>query len=275
MRSFPFVALALTCGLSAPAAGQTGSQSNLVLTIFGGAVAGHSLWTVSKQPLCVLDASNVCTAQDDTLRLSRSIGSSVVVGASATYFISPLVALHAELSFLGLPVESHCAAVGSYSAEPQNKNQQVCNSIQALTGAGGAITAFGGVTLRGASRRALSPYLRGNLGLVSHSHSTTDMVGVFIDTTGGSRAAFVREVVADPKPGQTSVMLGAAVGFTSAVGTGYQFRLEVRDLMTDLERLTGPANAQAVAPTASRFYHHIALTIGLDVVLERKRGRRY
>ena len=274
MRSVPFVAIALTCGLSAPAAAQTGSQSNLVLTIFGGAVTGHSLWTVSKQPLCVLDAGNTCTAQDDTLEISKSIGSSVVVGASATYFVSPLVALHAELSFLGLPVESHCAGV-YYNAEAQNKNRQVCNGLQALTGAGGAITAFGGVTLRGASRRALSPYVRGNLGLVSHSHSTTDMVGVFVDTTGGSRAVFIREVVADPRPGQTSLMLGAAVGFTSAVGTGYQFRLELRDLMTSLERVTGPANAQAVAPTASRFYHHIALTLGLDVVLERKRGRRY
>ena len=272
MRSLPFVAMALTCGLSAPAAGQTGSESNLVLTIFGGAVTGHRLWTVDKQPLCLLDdASQACTAQDDTLEISKSIGSSVVVGASATYFVSPLVAVHAELSFLGLPVESHCAGV-YYNADVQNRNRQVCNNLQTLAGAGGAITAFGGVTLRAASRRALSPYVRGNLGLVSHAHSTTDMVGAFVDTAGNLVG---RLVVADPKPGQTSVMLGAAVGFTSAVGTGYQFRLEVRDLMTSLERVTGPANAQAVAPTASRFYHHIALTIGLDVVLERKRGRRY
>jgi hypothetical protein len=39
--------------------------------------------------------------------------------------------------------------------------------------------------------------------------------------------------------------------------------------------VTGPANDLAIAPTASKYYHHFALVMGLDIVLERKRGRRY
>jgi len=266
MRSFPFVAIALTCALSAPVAAQTGVQPSLVLTIFGGTITGHTLWTVAKQPLTVLN-----TTQYDTLELSRSVGSSLVLGAAATYFLSPHVGLHLELSYLGLPVESGCAGA-YYNPDAENKNQQVCDDIRAQPADGGAITIFGGVTLRAAPRRAFSPYVRGSAGIVNQTRSTIDMAGAFAD---GSGTVFERQVIADPTPRRTSVMLGAAAGFTSLLGPGYQFRLEVRDVSVALDRLVGPANGLGIGPVAARRYHHIALTLGLDVVLERKRGRRY
>ena len=265
MRPFSFVSLALA-GVVCTAAAQTGVQPNLVLTIFGGAVTGHELWAVGKQPLSVLGTSNY-----DTLELSRSITSSIVVGAAATYFVSPHVGLHLEMSYLGLPIESGCIGL-YYNADAENKNQQVCDGIQAQPSDGGAITIFGGVTLRAAPRRSFSPYVRGNVGIVNQSRSTIDMAGAFAD---GSGAVFVRQVIADPKPRRTSVLLGAAAGFTTPLGPGYQFRLEARDLIVSLDRLIGPANALGIGPVAARSYHHIALTLGLDVVLERKRGRRY
>lgn len=269
MRSLAFVPLALTCALSAPAApaaAQTGSESNLVLTIFGGTVTGHALWTVAKQPLTVLN-----TTQYDTLELSRSVASSLVLGAVATYFLSPHVGLHLEMSYLGLPIESGCAGL-HYNTDAENKNQQICDDIQARPADGGAIAIFGGVTLRAAPRRTVSPYVRGNIGVVSQSRSTIDVAGAFAD---GSGAVFERQVIADPSPRRTSLMLGAAAGFTSPLGPGYQFRFELRDVMVSLDRLVGPANGLGIGPVAARRYHHIALTLGLDVVLERKRGRRY
>jgi hypothetical protein len=51
--------------------------------------------------------------------------------------------------------------------------------------------------------------------------------------------------------------------------------MELQDALVPLERLIGPANDFGQAPHESKVYHHIALTIGLDVVLEHKRGRRY
>jgi hypothetical protein len=271
MRSFSCVALALTSLLVGPAVAQTGSQSNLVLTILGGAVTGHDLWTIDKQPLCVIPSGGgACSSNYDTLRLSRSIGSSIMLGVSGSYYPSPHVGVHAELSYLGLPTDASCSAP-SYNADPENKNQQLCDEIQAQTGGGGAISVFAGVVLRAAPRRTVSPYLRGSLGFVNQAHSSTEVVGGFTDGTGFHE----RLVIADPKQGRTSVMLGFGAGFTSPLSAGYQFRIEVRDAIVSLERLTGPANALGAAPTATRTYHHIALALGIDVVLERKRGRRY
>jgi hypothetical protein len=130
---------------------------------------------------------------------------------------------------------------------------------------------FVGVTLRASTRRTISPYLRGSVGLVNQARSTIELTGAYVDGTGFHE----RLVIADPNPGHNSPMFGAAAGFTTPLGSGYQFRFEVRDAVVSLERVTGPANALATAPTASRYYHHFALILGLDVVLERKRGRRY
>lgn len=269
MRSFWFVACALTCALWSPTSAQTRSEANLVLTILGGAVTGHSLWTVDKQPLCVGAAA--CTGQYDTLRLSRSISSSLVLGAAGTFFPSPHVGFHAEIAYMGLPVDSDCMGL-FFNPDTENKNQQICDDIRSQSAGGGAIAIFGGVTLRAAARRSVSPYVRGSIGLVNQPRSTVEMVGGYID---GSGTFFERQVIADPKPRRNSLLLGAAVGFTAPLGQGYQFRLEVADLVTSLNRLTGPVNALGIGPTATRAYHHFALTLGFDVVLEKSRGRRY
>jgi len=270
MRSFVFVPLALTCLLLTPAAAQTGSQNNLVLTILGGAVTGHDLWVIDKQPLCVIGGGGACSTNYDTLRLSRVIGSSLALGVAATYFPWPHLGVHAEVSYLGLPSDASCSGL-FYNADAENKNQQLCDDIQSQAGAGGAISVFAGVVLRASTRRTLSPYLRGSVGIVNQARSTTALNGAFADGAGFHE----RQVIADPSPGRNSVMLGVAAGFTSPLGPGYQFRFEVRDAIVSLERLTGPVNGLGVGPVATRSYHHFALTLGLDVVLERKRGRRY
>ena len=266
MRPFSFVSLALACVVSSPATAQTGSESNLVLTIFGGTVTGHTLWAVAKQPLTVLG-----TTQYDTLTLSRSIGSSLVVGLAGTYFLSPHVGLHGEVSYLGLPIDSDCRGL-FYNTDAENKNEQICDNIAAQSPEGGAIAIFAGLTIRASSRRAFSPYLAGSLGLVNHPRSTLAMDGGFVTGAGPQPP---RLVIVDDNPHATSVMAGAAAGFTTPLGPGYQLRLEVRDAVLSLDRLIGPANALGFGPKASRTYHHFALKLGLDVVLERKRGRRY
>ena len=261
-----------TCALVSPAVAQTGSENNLVFTIFGGAVTGHQLWTVEKQPITVLGTTNY-----DTLRLTRAINSSIVLGATATYFLSSHVGLHAEISYMGLPIDSDCSPVflhpdsGVGGTTDQRRNGQVCDDIRSQTATGSAITIFTGVTLRTASRRSFSPYVRGNIGIVSLSQSTIDMAGVFTDASG----TFERQVIADLKPRRTSPLIGLSAGFSTPLGPGYQFRFELRDQLIQLVRLTGPGSAGGPSPTATKFYHHVSLVLGLDVVLERKRGRRY
>lgn len=266
----PLALAGVLTGAPISIAAQSGAQPNLVLTVFGGAVGGHRLWTVEKQPYCVLGAGGVCSTNQDTLRLSTTIGSSLVLGMAATYFPWPHLGLHAEVSYLGLPVDRSCVGV-FYNPDPENRNQQICDDIQAQASDGGAISIFTGVTLRAAPRGAFSPYARGNVGVVNLVRSTIAMNGVFATGAGVQE----RQVIADPSPRSITPMFGAAAGFTSPLGPGYQFRLEVRDVITSLPRLTGPTNALGIGPTAARYYHHFALTLAFDVVLERKRGRRY
>lgn len=274
MRTFLSVLFATSLATVAPATAQTGSQPSLVLTIFGGTVTGHSLWTVAKQTLSVLGSS---PTRNDTLRVTRSTSPSLVLGATATYFIGRHVGFHAEISYMGLPFDSDCSPVflhpdSSGGTTDLRRNEQVCDDIRSQGSTGGAITVFGGVTVRAASRRSISPYLRGNIGFVNMSQSSIDVAGAFLDNDGIVK---IRQVVSGENTGRTSLLVGIAAGFTSPVGPGYQFRLEIRDQLVQFTRLAGPGSANGPSPTSRKAYQHFALTIGLDVVLEKSRGRRY
>jgi hypothetical protein len=268
MRPAPFVILALV--VASPAVAQTSPQPTIVLTIGGGVVTGHGLWTVD-QPLCVLGSGGVCSGLYDTLRIARSISPSLILGASGTYFPWPNLGFHAEISYLGLPIDDTCAPVFLNPDPPNDRGQQMCDNLTAAKGTGGAISMFVGATLRAASSKAISPYARFNIGLVNLTSSTTEVVGAYVDAAGVQE----RQIIEDINGQGASFMLGAAAGLTTPIGAGYQFRLEVRDIVNSLTRVTGPANDLAIAPTDSKYYHHLGLVMGLDIVLERKRGRRY
>ena len=275
--SFALAFAVLAVPPSHPLAAQTGSESNLILTLFGGAVGGHALWAVDRQPLCVLSGSGPSfgscdnTSQYDTLRLTRSVSASIMAGVSATYFRSPHVGLQAEFAFLGLPFDDSCANVAPYVPDADAKNQQVCENITAAAHSTSAISLFAGVIVRASPTHALSPYLRAGAGFVSYYGGTLELSGAFQQGAN----LYTRSVIVDEKPKSTqgSFLLGA--GFTSRLSPGYQFRFEFRDAVVPLSRVVGPADLLGRAPSASHTYHHLGLTLGLDVVLERKRGRRY
>jgi hypothetical protein len=70
--------------------------------------------------------------------------------------------------------------------------------------------------------------------------------------------------------------LGLGLGFTAAVAKGYQLRWEVRDNIVGVQRVTSaPAAARVVPPHDVTYKHLFSMSIGFDVVLERRRGRRY
>jgi hypothetical protein len=234
-------------------------------------VTGHGLWTVERQQLCILSGSGACSSVYDTLRIARSISPSLVIGASGTYFPWPHLGFHAEISYLGLPIDDTCTPIHLNPDPPDQRAEQMCNNLTATKGTGGAISLFVGATLRAASTKAISPYARFNIGMVNLSSSTTEVVGAYVDAVGLKE----RQIIEDLGGRGASFMIGAAAGITTPLGSGYQFRLEVRDIVNSLTRVTGPANDLAIAPTASKYYHHFALVMGLDIVLERKRGRRY
>jgi hypothetical protein len=269
MRLFPFAVIALVA--ASPGAAQSSPQPTIVLTIGGGVVTGHGLWSLDKQPLCLLNGSGACSGLYDTLRIARSILPSIIIGAAGTYFPWPHAGFHAEVSYVGFPIDDSCFPLFLNPDAPNNRAQQMCDNLSSASGTGSAISAFVGLTLRAAMRRAISPYARASVGVVNLSHSTTEVVGQFVDQNGARE----RQIINDVGGRGSSLLLGGAAGFTSPIGPGYQFRLEVRDLIASMARVTGPANDLAIAPAEKKFYHHIGLVLALDVVLERRRGRRY
>lgn len=270
MRLVPFGVLALVA--ASTAAAQSPPQPTIVLTIGGGVVTGHELWTIDRQPLCLLNQSTgSCSGLYDTLRLSRSISPSIIIGAAGTYFPWPQAGFHAEVSYVGFPTDDACRALFLNPDAPTDRARQMCDNLSAASGTGSAISAFVGMTLRAASGRAVSPYARASVGLVNLSHSTTEVVGQYVDQNGARE----RQIINDVGGRGSSFLFGVAAGFTSPISPGYQFRFELRDMMVSMARVTGPANDLAIAPAAKKYYHHFGLVLALDVVLERKRGRRY
>jgi hypothetical protein len=272
MRPLSFVAGLIL--LAAPCAAQRGDQPNLVLTLFGGVVAGHSLWTIDRQPLCVYAGGPPdfpCSTVYDTLRLRRDVTASIMAGASATYFASPHVGFEGEFYFLGLPYDDSCSNVVPYTVDPEFKNEQVCDEITRAGLSTSAIAFFAAVIVRGSPARAFSPFVRAGVGLVTYSGGSLEMSGLFQQ----NGAVFSRAVIVDDKPKNTSLSAQLGAGFIMRISPGYGFRFELRDALIPLQQVTGPANNLALAPHVTRMYHHLALTLGVDVVLERKRGRRY
>ena len=272
----PVVAAAVLSAVLAPSVrAQEGQQATLILSVGLGVHTGHSLWGIDAQPLSVLGTANPTLY--DTLRLSRSISSGLVATFAATYFPSGKVGLRGGVSFFDLGMDNTCAPVAPYVLDSEQKNQQLCENLTGTVSGNSTLLLDVGVTVRALPRGRTSPYLHGGLGYAIHSGGTLGVSSTFVQ--GGALAS--RQIIAEESAKSGSLTLQLAAGVTQPIGSGYQLRLEVRDDLFGLERATGPADGlgRLKEPPPSRaetgWYHHLSLVIGLDIILERKRARRY
>lgn len=272
MKAFPSVLALLV--LSTSLAAQTGSQPTLILSIIGGVSASNSLWDVERQPLCLPNPTCGPLDPRDTLRLLRDVTPGITAGVIGTLFRGPHVGLSLEVLYIGLPLDDTCTPAAPYVTDPGNtpsRNQQLCDNISGASLSTSVISVMGGVMVRAAPRGSFSPYVRAGFGVTSYSTSTIEVSGEFVQ----NGAVVPRDVVIDRHPRSIGVAGQASAGFTEKLGPGYQFRFEIQDVLIPLEYLTGPANDLGVAPTSTKVLQRLSLRIGLDVVLEQKRGRRY
>jgi len=252
--------------VAGPSVAQTRQEPKLVLTIFGGVGAGRSLWTLGSQPFCGVSCSPPATR--DTFQLSRVISSGLVAGVAASYFTNPHVGLQAEVAYQGMAFEDHCLDL---SGAPNPEYEEACMRVSSSNLSTSAISFLTSVILRGIPGSPVSPYVRAGMGLVTQTNGTVGMIG----GVQASGQFLPVTILADPSPKSGGVGFQIAAGITSRLGSGYQVRIELRDIVSALDRVTGPAGDNLIPSKSSRYYHHIGLTIGLDVVLEQKRGRRY
>jgi hypothetical protein len=246
----------------AASAQATGDQARLIFTVSAGAVAGKQLWSVG--PQAVQFAS-----PPDSLALGRQIRSTIAIGFGGAYFPGENIGLTVEGFLIGLGYEDSCRQVFSSGSPAVSA---ACASIQRDTKAATAVTLSGGTIFRINSRKLISPYARLNAGLVFSNQSPIRVVGEFPSPQGPVDLI----IYDDDKSSRVEPSLALGAGFTAAVAKGYQIRWEVRDNIVGVQRVTGTVPQSGSIPPHERAFKHLfSVTIGFDVVLERRRGRRY
>jgi hypothetical protein len=246
----------------------TGDQARLIFTVSAGAVGGKSLWLVRNQPVQLPGATGT-----DTLALGRDIRPTLVIGFGGSYFPGDHFGFGAEGFLIGLGYEDSCRQVFSSGSASVTA---ACQSLQGATKSATAVILSVVPVLLPKSRKLISPYLRANAGFVFSNQSSLRTIGRY--PGGSGRLDLI--IYSDDHDSRVEPAFTLGGGFTAALSPGYQLRWEVRDNIVGVQRISGPSpNAgTVVAPTTPHeldFKHLISITIGFDVVLERRRGRRY
>jgi len=274
----------LATSLGASGAGaQTPGQPRLFLSLFTGYRLGARLWSLNGQPLPVFVANGdtaVATnpSQYDTLDLQRRIAPGFVVGTAGAYFPSPALGFEAEIAFLGMTLDTQCSIHQFQPADPNDLDPELCSSVTDQSITMGAVNVAVGVVGRVNAGGSTTPYARFDVGLLSRSRGTIAVTSHF---TNGTQGSVETTILDDPNPNTTNWQFTVGTGVAFALGNGYQLRFEGRDVMSRLHEVTGIAvhnpngAASFVPPQAARFYHNLAFVIGLDVIFEKRRGRRY
>lgn len=262
-------ALALWSVPGVSARAQERPEPQLLLTIFGGASGGTPLYNGLRQPVALIEDPTAT----DTFELGRRLSPAIIFGASTTYFPTPHFGLSGEIAFLGLGRDDDCSmAYTDPVPASAGFNRQVCDDIRATGGSASTVVFYVGALYRIAPRGAIKPYLRVQGGISTRNSSTVEVSGRFVDESGSVNN---RLVIEDPDPGGVDPSASFGLGFMVAFAAGYQARLEVRDHLLFVSRVTGAADRFAQAPTEQILIHSPGLVLMLDIVLEQKRGRRY
>ena len=256
------VALLATLGTSLVAQA-TRDRPTLIFTVSAGYIDGVGLWTVPSQP--VPDLSNSAPLVDNFF-LSRSIKRTLGAGFSGTYYRGRHIGLTAEAFLLGLGYDDTCRLEQPVQS---SLNDQRCNSINDKERSAAAVATSVGAIYRIASDEFISPFVRAGVGFLVNNQSPLLVVG---------QAGLAELVIYDDNNKGTRLRpaFGLGAGATIAAAKGYQIRWEIRDNIVGIQRVTGVSPGRGQVPPHETAYKHLfSLNVGLDVILERKRGRRY
>lgn len=241
---------------------KTGDQARLIFTVSLGAVGGKRLWSASPQPVQF-------TTPSDTFALERRIRSTLAVGFGGSYFPGEHLGLAVDGFLVGLGFEDRCQQLFSSGS---GNVRAVCEWIQGNKKPATTVMISAGPIFRVNSRKAFSPYARLNAGFIFSTQSSLRTIGRF----PGDSGLVDLIVYADDRDSRVEPAFALGAGFTVPIAKGYQLRLEGRDNILGVQRVTAPtAQSGVIPPHELDFKHLFSLTIGFDVVLERRRGRRY
>ncbi|MBK8002630.1 MAG: hypothetical protein IPK12_01515 [Gemmatimonadetes bacterium] len=262
--------LAASCALlllpTPGAAQRSADQARLVISVgLGQTLGGKNLWSVGAQPL------QVYPGRIDTIAVQRAFRTTFNIDFSATYFPTPNLGFNAGATLLGLGTADACATGGSDTGGPVSDSTiYLCNQLDRgeRSATSGVLSA--GVVYRIAPHNKLYPYVRANAGLAISQQSFIRLRGTYADDSE-------KNIYNDPEPANTQPYFGFGGGIVAVLGGGYQFRFEVRDNWVRIPTVTGSTAGftGGEPPTKTTGRHLVSVVAAFDVVLERKRGRRY
>jgi hypothetical protein len=264
MRSITVAGLLLAFAAPLPAQA-TRDQAKLMFTIAAGMGFGSSLWSVGRQPIEGLQATA------DTFALARRIRRGLNIYMSGTYFRGANLGFSGEAALVGLGYSDNCDRVFDSGSE---RAGIICNTLDESDKPSSAVLVSAGPVFRVGSQSAVSPFVRANIGLLLSSQSSVRTQALVPDPLSGDAVVFL--VYDDPNPRRLRVAFTVGGGFTMQLAPGYQVRLEARDNILPIQRVIGAAARDGDVPPREVTYRHVpSIAIGFDVILERRRGRRY
>lgn len=263
-RSRIIAALALLASAGVHGAGgqATRDQSRLVVGVSAGWIGGTDLWSVPDQPILAGGQ------QQDIFDLNRRVRSNLTFIGQATYFAGDHVGVTAEVSYLGLGTTDQCLFVPGTN-DPFNRD--ACAVINGDDRSASAVALTAGVVLRPLSRAGIQPYARAMAGVALMPRSTIPVTAVLGVRDDEVLAVYLESNDKDARP--TGVL---AFGLSTAPSSGYQLRVEARATAVQLLAVSGATASQNRVPMTKSVTKVLpSITVGMDIVLEKRRGRRY
>jgi hypothetical protein len=262
------------------AAQRTRDQSTLVITLMPGFVWGSDLWSVDRQPIFASPGSPDPLTDPpvfDTLALKREIRSSIAMSFAATYFPGANIGFTGEAVLLGVGYRDTCRLVASTQPRPREICTDPPGGINNFEKAATAVVVSAGAIGRINSRKRLSPYARLGGGVLVSNQSSLRTIGTdFPDGSDPDGAPVDVIVYDDDRSTRFTPALLLGLGFTAQLSPGFQLRWEARDNVVGVRAVTAATTTDGtIPPSELRFKHLPSVFIGIDVVLERRRGRRY
>ena len=242
----------------------TSDQAQLEFTIgIGQTSGGGQLWRVGNQPFVV--GPGII----DTLAVSRTFRRTTNVSFSGTYFPGNHLGFVGEAQLLGLGTEDDC---GIRYTQGAIITSDLCSSIRRAERNATSVALSVGAVYRFASRQPVHPYLRLGGGLIATQQSFLKTHG----DVGGSGAPADLVLYDDDNVTTVKPFILFGGGVVAVIGKGFQFRFEAHDNWIRVPAVTGPTIQQGLIPPSTVVAKHLlSFTVGFDIVLERKRGRRY
>jgi hypothetical protein len=263
VRPIPAIAAALLAVHVSPALAQrTGDQARLIFTVSGAYLDRKGLWAVSSQPVPDVGGGDGI----DNFALSRGIMPTFGAGFSGTYFAGEHVGISGDAFLIGLGYEDNCSIVGNLQSA---QNGEICDFIDQRERRAAAVTVSAGGLFRLNSRDPISPFARVNAGLLFSNQSA-------LRTEGFTNQGVLLTIYEDDSDTRVSPAFALGVGVTVALARAYHLRFEVRDNIVGVQEVTGPTpGPRTIPPHGEKFQQLFSILVGLDVILERQRGRRY